>query len=196
MNPNMRKSESIIKLEELGLNTLPYFITTNKAEVMHYLAKHADEKMSLRTERGDEFECPFYYMIPGQDLLPMALQHLSEGYKLILAPSLDVKGCLGFGVVAFGEEKEDRIEFVEGEGKVREVYTHPKMQSIVVPRGSLMATTQKKHPKSVIMLNYIYSHLKKIVYDETPCCVEWSYYDRNVGAKKDQLIVWEIRPYV
>lgn len=192
----MRKSESIVKLQSLGLNTLNYFITENKAEVIHYLARHADDKMSLRTEKGDQFECPFYYMIKGENLLAIALKHLSEGYKLILAPSLDIKGCLAFGVVAFGENKEDCIEFVEGEGKVREVYSHPDKQSVVIERVRLVPVSVKQVGKRMApILNMIYRQLKECCYDEIPCCVEWSFYDSGVGVLSQPLIVWELRPY-
>ena len=192
----MRKSESIVKLQELGLNTLDYFITENKAEVIHYLARHADEKMSLRTERGDQYDCPFYYMTKGESLLAIALKHLSEGYKLILAPSLDIKGCLAFGVVAFGANKGDCAEFVEGEGKVREVYTHPDNQSVMIDRVSLVPVTVKEVGKRMApILNSIYRELKEVCWDEVPCCIEWSYYSQAVGVKKQSLIVWELRPY-
>lgn len=191
----MRKSESIIKLQELGLNTLNYFITTNKQEVIHYLAKNANEKMSMRTERGDEYECPFYYMMPGEKLLPLALKHLDERYKLILSPSLDIKGCLLFGVVAYGMQKEDCIEFVVGEGKVREVYSHPQKQSINIKSTKLVPFLDKDFPRVARYLNEIYKELKEVVWDEIPCCVEWSYYDRGVGAMSKPLIVWELRPY-
>lgn len=180
----------------LGLNTLNYFITENKAELIHYLARHADEKMSLRTEKGDQYDCPFYYMIKGENLLTIALKHLSEGYKLILAPSLDTKGCLAFGVVAFGESREDCIEFVVGEGKVREVYSHPGKLSIVVNRAKLIPINIKQVGKEMApILNIIYRQLKECCYDEIPCCIEWSFYDRGVGVLNQPLVVWEMRPY-
>ena len=192
----MKKSESIVKLQTLGLNTLNYFITENKAEVIHYLARHADDKMSLRTEKGDQYELPFYYMIKGEHLLAIALKHLSEGYKLILAPSLDIAGCIAFGVVAFGESKEDCIEFVEGEGKVREVYAHPNTQSIIIDRSRLVPVTAKQVGKRMApIINNLYRSLRESCYDEIPCCVEWSYYDHGVGVLSQPLIVWELRPY-
>jgi len=192
----MRKSESIIKLQELGLNTLNYFISENKSEILHYLARYSDTKMSMRTERRDEFDCPFYYMIPGEQLIPLSLDHLAEGYKLILSPSLDTDGCLAFGVVAFGKNKPDCIEFVPGEGKVREVYTHPKKQSILLDSGKLVPILAKEVPKGMApLLNKVYKSLNDSCYDETPCCIEWSYYNRPVGSKEENLIVWEMRPY-
>lgn len=191
----MRKSESIIKLQELGLNTLNYFITNNKQEVIHYLAKNAETKLSLRTERGDEYELPFYYMIPGEKLLPIALKHLTEGYKLIFAPSLDVKGCLLFGVVAYGFQRPDCMEFVVGEGKVREVYSHPNKQSVYIEERRLVPFLDKDYPGVAIHLNKIYRKLRDIVFDEIPCCVEWSLYNKGVGVLHDPLIVWELRPY-
>lgn len=192
----MRKSESIIRMEALGLNTLDYFISTDKQEVLHYLAKHANDKMSLRTERGDEFLCPFYYMIPGELLIPIAIKHLGEKYTLILAPSLDIKGCLAFGSIALGEQEADVIEYVKGEGKVRELYKHPEAKHIILSDRSMVAVKEKDHPGMALILNTIYKELKDKCYDEIPCCIEWSYYQQPIGVKHQQLIVWEVREYV
>ena len=85
----MRKTESLLKLEELHLNSPNTHITKDKQEVLHYLAKHANDKISMRTEKGLNWKCPFYYMIPGQDLIDPAVRHLSEGYTLIFSESID-----------------------------------------------------------------------------------------------------------
>ena len=193
----MNKEESILKMEELDLNTLDYFITANEQEVMHYLAKHNDDLMSLRTQRGQEYLCPFYYMMLGKDLLPIALNHLHEGYTLILAPSLDTKGCLAFGAILFSDTVGDTIEYVIGEGKVRELDNHPNRYSHYVGVGDVVAVKASNNPHlsqdQVLMLNRVYKTIKDAIYDDIPCVVEWSYYDRGVGRLNRNLICWEIR---
>jgi hypothetical protein len=192
----MKKSESILKLEELGLNTLDYYITESKTETMHYLAKHADDLLSMRTERGDEFNCPFYYMMFGKALGKLALTHLDEGYKLIFAQSLDTKGCLAFGNIGLGESAHTVMEFVLGEGKCRELDNHKDKQTLFIPYGSMVAAKEKSFSGGkAYILNKIYLTVKDKCYDEIPCVVEWSYYDRPVGVKLEPAIYWECRPY-
>ena len=191
----MRKSESILKLEEMGLNTPDYFITKDKREVIHYLGKHANDDVSMRTERGDEFKCPFYYMLTGETLLNDALRHLSEGYILIFSPSLDTKGCIAFGTVGLGESAADVMEFVLGPGKVRDLDSHPSAKSIFIPKGALQAVTYKDFPDHAAILNTIYRTAKLNAYDEIPCVLEWSWYKHGVGRKSTQDVWWELRPY-
>ena len=182
-------------MEQLGMNTLDYFITQNEKEVTHYLAKHMDDPISLRTERGTEYMCPFYYKIPGRDLVDKALGHLREGYKLILAPSLDTKNCLAFGTVALSEGAENVMEFVLEAGKVRELDSHPRKHTEVIPTMKMAAVMDKDYPGRAAMLNMIYKDVKDTCYDQSPCVVEWSYYSMPVGRLKRNLIYWELRPY-
>jgi len=167
-------------------------MTSNKQEALHYLAKHSEDFLSLRTERGSEYQCPFYYMTPGEKLIPHAIKHLSEGYKLIFAPSLDTKGCLAFGNIKLGES-EDVIEFVLGEGKCRELDSHPKLQTIIIDSGRMIAVNNKDYPGKAYIINSVYKIVKDVAYDLIPCVMEWSYYDRPVGKLDNNLIFWEIR---
>ena len=192
----MRKSESLYKLEELGLNTLNCFITTDKQEAMHYIAKHGEDLLSMRTERGNEFHCPFFYKIPGEQLLDLATKHLKEGYKLIFSPSLDTKGCLAFGTVALGENADDIIEVVFGEGKVRDLDNHKDLRTIVVPKGRMIVVSDKEYPGKAYILNSIFSKLKEVTYDCIPCVIEFSFYDRPVGRLSQNDIYWELREYI
>ena len=189
----MRKSQSIYKLMELGLNTLDYFISSNKGEVLHYLARHAEDKLSMRTEKGDNWQCPFYFMVPGEQLVPLAIKHLGEGYTLLLSQSLSTEGCLAFGVVAFGETKDDLLEFVWGQGKVRDLDSHPDLKVFHIAPG-MRAISKKDHPQAG-MLNAIWLEMKEKAYEERPCCIEWSLYNTPVGNLKKNLICWEVRAY-
>ena len=194
----IKKSESILAMEIMGLNTLDYFITHDEREATHYLAKHMDDLLSLRTERGNEYDCPYYYMMPGKDLIHRAIKHIEEGYKLILAPSLDTKGCIAFGATAITDEGEsDVIEFVIGEGKVRELDFHPK--KIMIRTTPFLRSSFKVsddmcdgHAQE---LNSTYRKIKENVQEYVPCIVEWSYYNYPVGRLQKNDIYWEVRPY-
>lgn len=191
----MRKSESIIRMEKLGMNCLDYFITEDEKEVAHYLAKHMDVPLSLRTEKGSDYMCPFYYQVNGRNLIDKAQKHLSEGYKLILAPSLDTRGCLGFGTVGLSDTEYDVIEFVLEEGKVRDLDTHRHRQTLFVGAACMVPALDKDYPRKAYILNKVYKEVRDICLPEAPCIVEWSYYNRPVGRLKKPIVFWEIRNY-
>lgn len=191
----MKKSESILRLEAMGLNTLDYRIIETKSEVLHYLAKHANDKLSLRTERGDEFNCPFYYMMTGESLINQSLGHLEEGYKLIFAPSLSIDECIAFGNVGLSDSQTDVMEFVIGKGKVRDLDNHPDRHSILIQKPSLVPFKFSDFGENTEMLNSIYKKVYDICYTEIPCVVEWSYYKHPVGVLGTNDIYWEIRFY-
>lgn len=188
----MKKSESLITLDMLGLNTIDYYITEDKKEATHYLAKHVNSRRSMRTERGYEFRCPFYYNLTGEALLPLALKHLDEGYRLIFSPSLDSKDCTAFGTVALTGEKEDLIEYVEGPGLLRELDSHPGKKLLRVDAHSVIPIKGEDGPP---MLNTVYQLAKAHCYDQVPCILEWSRYPYRMGKLEKYFIFWEMRPY-
>ena len=190
----MQKSESLQTLDMLGLNTIDYFITKDKAEATHYLAKHVHERRSMRTERGGEFGCPFYYDLPGAELLPRALQHLDEGYKLIFSPSLAWQDSIAFGSIAIVLAGDDIIEFVHGPGLCRDLEKHPGKQSIILPGGSIAPILASQHQLAKD-LNLLYKLIKDHCYELAPCIVEFSYYPYRVGKLSKHFICWELRGY-
>jgi len=135
-------------------------------------------------------------MTLGEKLIPHAIKHLEEGYKLIFAPSLDTKGCLAFGTVGLQDGNDDVMEFVLGEGKCRELDTHPERKTIMIPAGRMIAVNNKDFPGKAHILNTIFRMAKEVAYDLTPCVLEWSYYNKPVGRLGVNDIWWEIRPYV
>lgn len=191
----MTKSESILKLEELGLNILPYFFSRDKQEILHYLAKHANDIVSMRTERGEEFQCPYYYSLKGEDLVQKAIHHLADGYTIILYPSLDSRGCKMFGTVALTCDSMNIMEFVIGPGKIRDLYTHPEKKTVFIPRISMNAVKQSEFGDNAEILNSVFVEVKEKCIEETPCVVEWSYYNSFVGIKSQHVIYWELRRY-
>jgi len=191
----MTKSESLIKLEELGLNTLPCFITEHKQEMLTYIAKHNSELISMRTEKGSNYLCPFYFMIKGEELIQPALIHLNEGYRLIFSPSLDTKDCLAFGTVALTGKAENIMEFVIGPGKVRELDTHPNLQSHRIKIPKLAPFLAKDIGNMAPLLNALYKKVERTCDKEIPCIVEWSLYSYGVGRLHTPDIYWEIREF-
>lgn len=192
----MRKSESIYKLEETGLNTLDYFISKDWGEILHYLAKHRQDFLSMRTERGSEFQCPYFYNMTGDQLWDIARKNLGLGYTLLFSPCLDTKGCIAFGTIGLGENNPDMIEVVFGPGKVRELDNHPNKLSLVIPKGRMKAIIAGEHElidDRIILLNTLFKQVKDSLYDEIPCIVEWSWYEGLVGRLGRHEIFWEIR---
>lgn len=195
----MKKSESIYRLEETGLNTLNYFITKSNSEALHYLAKHDKDLLSLRTEKGNDFNCPYYYSFKGEDLWEIAKKRLSEGYTLIFAQSIDIKDCEAFGTIGLGENNPDVIEVVFGQGKVRDLDNHPDRKTIVLSKGRMKAILSGEHgltDERIILLNTIFKRVKDSLYDSIPCIVEWSYYNKGVGRLGTRDIYWEVRENV
>lgn len=134
-------------------------------------------------------------MTTGENLLTKAIKHLEEGYKLIFSPSLDTKGCLIFGTIGLGENAPNVVEFVIGEGKVRDLDSSKDLQNIIVPPGRIIAISEKELPGKAYIINLVYRMAKEYVYDLIPCVLEWSYYDHPVGRLTSNEIWWEVRPY-
>lgn len=190
----MRKTESIFKMESLGLNTLDCFITKDLDSVKEYLNKNQDKLLSMRTERGYEFGCPFYFMQKPEVLLEVAKKLIDENYTLLLYPALDTKGCLCFGTIGLAGNGDTVLEFVEGPGKVRELDVHPNRRSIVLPpsRMNLLLNGQSNLSR---ILNEVIIDVHDKCWEEPPCIVEFSYYSTPVGNLKKNQIYWEIRGY-
>ena len=192
----LKKSESINRLMVMDLNTLDYFMTEDPREATHWLAKHFHDKVSIRTERGDEFACPFHYQINGGEVVPDVIKHIEDGYKVLMSLSLDTAGCLFYGAIALTERgQDDIVEFVEGEGKVRELDNHKDKQCIFIPKNQIIALDKKKYPSIAIAMNLLYTDLCEKLYDERPCIIEFSYYNYSVGRLKKNEVFWEVRPY-
>jgi len=126
----------------------------------------------------------------------LALTHMNQGYKLIFSESLDTKGCLAFGTVGLGESADTVMEFVLGEGKVRDLDSHPEARTLFIPQGAIIAVKDSDFPGNAHILNSVYMRVKATCYDEIPCVVEWSYYDHQVGRCGTHDIYWELRPYM
>jgi len=181
-------------MQELGLNTLECFMTRDLIEACAYLDKNEGTLLSMRTERGYEFLCPFYYLLKPMDLLPKVIRHLEEGYLLLLYPALDKKDSLAFGTVATLPEGGILVEFVEGIGLVRELDTHPHKKSLEIPAGSLKWVTNELSP-FYREINEIIYEVRDLCWDEGSCIVEWSYYKIKVGSLQKNPIYWELRNY-
>lgn len=192
----MRKSESLFLLDSLGLNTIDYFITKDKQEASHYLAKHINKKRSMRTERGEEFLCPFYYNQPAEELVSKALKHIDEGYTLLFSPSLDWKDCIAFGATALTEDLDDHVDVVFGPGLTRELDTHKDKKSISIDLGSISPFLSKGLTfDQTRILHTNYQKVKLHCSNHRPCILEWSLYPYGVGKLEKHFIWWELRSY-
>ena len=108
----MRKSESILYMQYIGLNTLECLITNNIDKAIAYIQEHKGKRLSMRTERGYEFLCPFYYNISGEELISHVTNKINTGYTLLLYPYLDYRDSLSYGTVGFMENGDIIVEYV------------------------------------------------------------------------------------
>lgn len=185
----MKKSDSLYYMQSLGFNTLDCFITKEFLQAKAYLENHLEDKMSIRTERGDEFQCPFYYAVKGEDLIPIAKKHIDEGYKLLIYPYLDYKDSLAYGTIAILRDGSTLIEWVNGSGLVRDLDTNPEKITAVLPPGLTRLSANK-------MINEIIVEVRELLYHEVdPLIVEWSLYKYPVGILQHNVVYWELRNY-
>lgn len=193
----MRKSYSLQMLDVLGFNTIDYFITANFAEAAQYLNRYYEAPRSMRTEKGGDFHCPFYYNLPGKILLEKAKLHIENGYTLIFSPSLDAKDCTAYGTLAFTNGPMDIMEFVIGPGLLRDLDTNPNKQILEIKQGTTGFKTIGTGiaQGSWYMLHELYKLAKLLGQDQAPCIFEWSHYPYRVGKMQKHFIFWELREY-
>ena len=184
----MRKSESIFHLQSLGLNTLDCFITRDFRQAKAYLENHLDDKMSIRTERRDEFLCPFYYGQPGRNLITIAKERTDEGYLLLIYHYLDWRDSIAYGSIGLPKDGTTIVEFVDEPGLVRDLYSHQKRISLILRPGLAMVPNN-------LWLNTIIREVQECCYSESSCVVEWSLYKYPVGILQKPVIYWELRDY-
>ena len=192
----LTKSQSIRFMQSLGFNTLDCTITQDLVAVENEL-KDSSVLYSMRTERGNEFACPFYFCKPAAEIINFARQHLDEGYTLLIYPALPTVDCLAFGAIGLPASGELVIEVVEEAGLVRELDNHTKKKTIIIKPGELRHVFAKNHSlKFPWAIEEVLSEVIYLLWDyPKPCVVEWSYYKRLVGALKKNAIYWEIRDY-
>ena len=177
-------------MQKLGLNTLDCLITASRDKAVAYLQSEPKNKMSMRTEKGSDFLCPFYYGKPGEELVDVALKHIKEGYTLLLYPYLDYVDSFCYGALGLPEDGSIIAEYVMEPGIVRWLDAHPHKESYILMPG----TFQNIHAEPLV--NEVIKEVKEILYyDQPPCIVEWSYYKMSVGNRHRKIIYWEIRDY-
>ena len=189
----MKKTDSIFKMQSLGLNTLDCFITKDFSVAKTYLRAMGCTLMSMRTERGYEFLCPFYYMQTAQNLIDVAKQCINAGYTVMIYPGLP-KDNICFGTVALPKDGTIVVEWVEGAGLLRELDTHPRKKHMLFLPGTMQFLTPMMTP-CYREINEVILEVREKCYDEPPCIIEWSYFHRKVGMLNKNQIFWEIRSY-
>lgn len=190
----MKKTESIVKMRNLGLNVLDCLITDSLEEARAFIIFLADdsgvEKVSIRTERGYEFGCPFLYGKNPIELLGMIDDLVNKGYTLIIYPYLDWKASVAYGTVAFPRDGRIIAEYVLAPGLVRELDNHKDKKVEILNPGKYRYFREK-------LTNEVLKKLLDLeLYElEESMVYEWSYYERPVGELDENLIFWEMRAY-
>ncbi len=193
----LTKFERIRLVRALGLNTEDDILITSERDWQcrqDWLSRH--DRFTVRTFRetiertGIE---PYFAVIGRDEFEPHRKKFLAEGWKLIIAEPVDpVDALLAGTILRDGDATE--IDIVRGSGSVTRQVTHDgRIDAHVVVRiGELtgdplldealdeIRKTERRWPQLDVLRNVIY---------------EFSYYNVEVGYKREHAIFWEITGY-
>ena len=186
----MNKISSLRYLHSLGLNTprilLELYGKEDLEKWQNYYATH-EGRVSLRTEKGDDFKCPHHPNIKLNKATIEVKYLLSQGYKVYVFEAIDPANCLSRGNFIYGSDGISTVEYMLGPGTVRDLERAPDE---LINRESFRALDGVKD-----------QHIHTVVAKLIPLVkwkdqiVEWSYYNKAVGNRSDYVIFWEIRPW-
>jgi len=180
----MNKYEKIELVRTYGLNTEENILirpSDNLVRMSQFLDGY--NKCSVRTFRGDDVVTPHFPILRVIDAYIEVSRLIEKNYNVIVATPIDPKDC-EFAGCAWLKENEMIIELAYGPGTVRRV-TH---QNIIDKRyhinffnksltDDLRVNKAIKQFKETGLANVIF---------------EFSYYNKPIGYKKNNLICWEI----
>lgn len=193
----LNKFERIRLVRALGLNTQDDILVTSERDWQRqqaWLSKYG--RFTVRTyqeatERsGTE---PYFAVIDRHEFEPYRKKFLAEGWKLIIAEPIDPVDALLAGTI-LRDGNATEIDIVRGSGSVTRQVTHDGRidAHVVVRNGELtgdplldealdeIRKTERRWPQLDALRNVIY---------------EFSYYNVEVGYKREHAIFWEITGY-
>lgn len=203
----MGKFRDIEILHNLGFNTpnvllnLPQFddkIEKHrmwKAISINESPEYPNPRVSIRTCRDGENLCPFHPNVPLEAAEKLVPELIEEGYEVMISEGIDPVNCLLRGnVVRRPDKPVVTLEWINGPGTVRDLEKATTIQH-------LSLTIYQGVNEEFIDLDAIPVEIRPLVkaYFETPSfahkILEWSFYNRPVGRKKQPEICWEIREW-
>ena len=189
----MSKGESLDFLKNMGFNTIDYQICRKEAEVVDFLKARKMDRVgfSIRTQKDGEdnksnFKYPFYLGIKNEEqFAKISGELLKEGYTLIVSKTLDPEETVCKGTAVINSPENVLVEYITGPGTVRQLEEETPSQSNLYIFDSV---------RSPAWLREIFFFMVEKLCKEN-IIVEWSYYPYPVGLLKQQLILWELRPW-
>jgi hypothetical protein len=190
----MSKSDSLDHLAKLGLNTPDYTVCHTLADLEDFLdTLKAPKGISLRTERGEEFRCPYFAQLTVTEAIAHGRRLLHDGYTLIPFATIDIRDCLQKGMVVRlpAEEglpeyaRKTMLEYSSGPGNVRDVEQG---------KGKIDRLYMEDHLPVGPVWDVLRLVCKKY-FATPPQIVEWSHYKYPVGRLSHPIIFWEVRPW-
>ena len=180
----MHKHDSLVQLESWGLNVSPYLLYRPGLSVRQAEKILGPGMWGVRTERGDETQCPFWHCLHDAPALAEAQRLLSGGYNVLLQKSI-VQDSLANGCVAIPSSGEPFVEYRAGEMTQREA--------------------QGQSLKRIDWWSKRLSSLEELLLDEVQsptiavaprgAIIEWSLFPTPRGKLNQPVVWWEVRPY-
>lgn len=191
----MKKSDSLLKLMGMRLNTIAFKIMTDRASIKRFFKSIDQEsKYSIRTERNEgEYELPFFYGKKVKELIPEIDKLCDDKYKLIIYKTLDAKDSIMCGAVGRMGDMVT-VDYMIGPGTIRDMMKSRPLNITSSPINILQEIGKlPKTERDVLMV--IVSNLLTKMRKEDNWIVEWSYYPYNCGVLKQPDVYWEIRDF-
>lgn len=186
------KIQSIKALKAMGLNVPKLLLELHTKDDLEawkkYYSEH-DGRVSIRTEKGPDFKCPHHPNIKLNKADREVHYLLSQGYNLYIFEPINPDDCVCRGNFVRFKDGTCIAEWLDGSGTVRDLEK-------VSP--DMINSVTFKALDALAGYPYIYSVVKCLIPLNrfTDEIVEWSYYKKQVGERKDYAIFWERRPWV
>jgi hypothetical protein len=188
----LSKGQSIILLQSNGLNT-PQCRVFNKPfdwDDMYHAVDGFDERVSIRTWRKGDFNCPFFPNLtkPEAKVMVKEIYHTSGELldEIIMSEGINPQESMRCGRIMDMSLQGSRafIEYFEGPGTVRELDSlHPNK----VFREQINGTQETPMWMSTL-IRRCYPMFKQF----PGCTLEWSHYNQPIGRLQERFIFWEV----
>jgi len=195
------KAERINQLKEWGYNTpkvtkIAYGTKYDKI-LYQKLKKFAGsaEKMTVRTySRKDEMKeskLDFFPEIPTEEAIRI-VEKLVSKYNVLFQEAIDVNTTLITGRIALIKDGKIIYEILKGHYRVREVDNPPPGATLVSKKFNSIYEVKDIEMRRII---YNIRDILNLVVFPNGVIIEFNLQEELIGELKENLIIWEYRPY-
>lgn len=204
----MGKIHSLKELQLMGLNVPELLVSLGQFDqdkavkweaAMQKMSKIMPrEKISIRTERDGETNCPHFPNVTRSVADNHVRKLAKQGYAIHAFVGIDPKDCRVKGNITRQPSTDGKfvyvIDYFGGPGTVREIEKKSKFFSVSGDPPEIEPVKLSDNPFAEEL-----SELIQLYYDHRDQfnnqILEWSYYPNMVGLKKRNFIFWELRPW-